>query len=575
MQNQKAPQLNIAMLGRPVITGEDGRPRPVAGHQPWAILGRLLLSERPLARRTIASEMFPDVDDPLGALRWCLAALRRATGPDTLRGDPIDLNFPADTHVDVWKLDDQDVAPPDTLEFLHGIEPSASSEFSTWLLIERERLASRVQQKLRRSVMASLSRQDFDGAIRMAEHLISARPLDESGHVLLVKSLAMSGMIATAIAHVEATERKFLLELGEPPTAALRNAARKTVADAPEGVSRGAVIDSLIKSGLAAVAAGAAGAGLDCLRRAVADAERLEDRYQTSRALQELGSALVHAVRGYDDEGAIFLRQAFDVAAEIGASDIAANALRELGYVEALAGRRPSAAQYLDEAMIYAQSDDDALAGICGVAGFNFVDWGKHQEGLSQFEHSLALSRKTGNRRRQVWSLGIGAWGQLRSGDHATAEEWSRSAITMCEELNWLAFLPWPQALLAEVNLDGHKASNSLEGSLEQTLAVSRQIGDPCWEAATARVLSLMHARAGDHERAERWTRYAQQSCCSVTDLYAGLLVEIISDKVKFFASSGQTERAQEAARELLALAAQTHADQQLQFAVSVVNKPC
>ena len=48
--------------------------------------------ERPVARAQLAELIFGDADDPLGALRWTLAQLRRALGaPDTLRGDPLEL----------------------------------------------------------------------------------------------------------------------------------------------------------------------------------------------------------------------------------------------------------------------------------------------------------------------------------------------------------------------------------------------------------------------------------------------------------------------------------------------------
>jgi len=96
------------------------------------------------------------------------------------------------------------------------------------------------------------------------------------------------------------------------------------------------------------------------------------------------------------------LRRAARIAAEIGSSQIAAMAFRELGYVEALAGRRPSSAKYLREAQTFSQNDEDSLSGIHAVTGFNLVDWGQHQAGLSHFEHALAYARNSGNRRREI-----------------------------------------------------------------------------------------------------------------------------------------------------------------------------
>src|SRR5205085_9115644 len=128
-------------------------------------------------------------------------------------------------------------------------------------------------------------------------------PFNESAHVLLVKSLALSGRYDAALEHVGATEAVFLAELGERPSAALRSAARRTISSAPGGISPEAFINSLLQSGLAALSAGAADAGIDCLRRAVGDAEKIKDGHLLARATFELGTALVHSVRGYDDEG--------------------------------------------------------------------------------------------------------------------------------------------------------------------------------------------------------------------------------------------------------------------------------
>ena len=43
-----------------------------------ALLARVALAERPVGRRELAGQLFGEADDPLGALRWCLADLRRA-----------------------------------------------------------------------------------------------------------------------------------------------------------------------------------------------------------------------------------------------------------------------------------------------------------------------------------------------------------------------------------------------------------------------------------------------------------------------------------------------------------------
>lgn len=566
------PGVRLNLIGKPNVTLDDGTVVRVPGHQPWAVLARLVLADRPLARRQIAAELFCDAADPLGALRWCLAALRKALGPQTLRGDPIELNLSPGTLVDVRAIGTAGFELAEPGELLQGVEPAASAEFSTWLLVAREQIAGRLHQHLRRSAVDALARVNPDVAMRHAEQAIRLSPLDESGHILLVKALAMAGKSDTALAHIAATEAQFEAAIGERPTRALRLAARNTVGDAPKGISETAIIDSLIKAGAAAVSAGAVDAGLDCLRQASARAETCGDRHLISRTFHELGTALVHAIRGFDDEGAIMLRQAADTAISIGNSGIAAAALRELGYVEALAGRRPAAAEHLNDALDHADNDDEALAGIHATMGFNLVDWGQHHLGLSHFERALVHARACGNQRREIWALGIGGWGQLRAGRAEVAEEWLTRCIRMCEDVRWVAFQPWPQAVLIETRLRQGRVENTADATLDAALALSAQLGDPCWEAANARTRALLHEDRGELDVASDWLVHARARICSVTDFYAALLVEILADQVRLHRKRRQPEEASRTARELVSLAARTHADAYLESAMTVLN---
>ena len=95
----------IRLLGKPQIE-RDGAPiSPPRGRKAWALLAYLLLSERPPTRNRLASLLFGEADDPLGALRWSLAELRRALDdPDALTGDPVSLGLPAGSAVDVVDL---------------------------------------------------------------------------------------------------------------------------------------------------------------------------------------------------------------------------------------------------------------------------------------------------------------------------------------------------------------------------------------------------------------------------------------------------------------------------------------
>ncbi|MEA2303620.1 MAG: hypothetical protein QOH43_900, partial [Solirubrobacteraceae bacterium] len=65
--------LAIRLLGKPQIE-RDGVPvQPPRGRKTWALLAYLVLCERPPPRSRVASLLFSEADDPLGALRWSLA----------------------------------------------------------------------------------------------------------------------------------------------------------------------------------------------------------------------------------------------------------------------------------------------------------------------------------------------------------------------------------------------------------------------------------------------------------------------------------------------------------------------
>lgn len=551
----------IRLLGEPAILDAAGVSQPVRGHQVWALLARVLLTSTPLDRRALAAELFPETADPLGALRWCLASVRKALDcSDCLTGDPIEAKLPDDIAVDVLRLDRDVFDVEAAADLLDGIEPRCSHAFATWLLIERARVAGIVDARIRKDVIRALAVGDHDRAVRRALAGVRRNPYDEGCHILLVKALAQSGQPEAALRHVETTEAAFLRELGERPSPALRSAARRTVASPPGGIAPGAFAASLIESGLAALAAGAADAGIDCLRRAAGEAETLKDAQLFARATLELGTSLVHARRGYDEEGAILLRQCIERARQAGCAGIAAAALRELGYVDALAGRRPAAAASLAEAAGLAE-DRDSLAGIHAVAGFNLVDWGRVGEGLEQYGAALEHARAAGNRRRETWALGLGAWGLLAAGRLDEADAWLGDCLTLIEAQRWMAFRPWPVALLGESRLRRGRPPEALRPPLEEAFALSCQLGDPCWEAAVARTLALTYAAADDLDRAAEWLGEARRRCVRHTDGYAALQVEILANQVEVARRQGHAAVADALARDWVALAARTHMD--------------
>ena len=396
---------------------------------------------------------------------------------------------------------------------------------------------------------------------------------NEGAHVLLVKCLVTAGRHAAALTHVEDTEALFRTELGADPTPALRDATRRHLIDAPHGVSTRAVAASLLESGRAAISAGAVDAGLECLRRAGSEAERSGDDQLLASCLFELGTALVHSVRSHDDEGAVLLQRSADLAEHVGDDRVGACARRELGYLDALAGRRPAAAAHLDHARQLAGADTDLLAGVCAVNAFNLTDWGRLDAGIDEYRHAVDLARTSANQRREAWTLGLGGWAFLLAGDTDAADAWIRHCLKLISDIRWVAFRPWPQAMEAEIQLVRNAAPSDLRGTLEESFALSCRLADPCWEGATARGIALTHAADGDLERALEWIGQAQTRCLRETDTFVAMHAAILATDSEISTTAGLLDRAQASARSLIALAAKTHMDAHLDHGLRLLGQ--
>ena len=565
--------MDIRLIGKPAILADDGELRPVRGHQSWALLARVLLAERPLSRRQLSAELFPSADDPLGALRWCLAGLRRALGSaDVLVGDPVVAGLPAATSLDVSDVEAGTFDLERAGDLLEGIDPRCSPEMDTWLLVSRQRVAGLLDALVRAEVLGSLSAGATARALPLAELGVRRAVFDEGTHVLLVKSLVAAGRYEAALEHVDETEALFRRELGIEPTAALRSAGRRRLADAPPGVAPRAVAASLLESGRAALAAGTVDAGLECLRRAADGAGKAGDEHLEAVCLFELGAALVHAVRSHDDEGAVLLQHSADLAASHGDHRLAADAHRELGYVDALAGRRPSADIHLQAARQLAGDDDQLLAGIGSVHAFNLADWGRHNEALAEYGAAIERAEAGPNHRRLAWSLGLGSWAQLRVGDLDRAADWVQRSLALVADTRWVSFRPWPLAISAEINLAAGADPLTLRHDLDDAFALSCTLGDPCWEGATARAIGLTHTAVGEHDKALEWIDQSRRRCLRETDTYVAMHAAILDTEATISAAAGQQTRADEAGRALVALATRCHMDDFLARGLQIVN---
>jgi DNA-binding SARP family transcriptional activator len=508
--------VRIRLLGPPAIE-RDGVPAAPRGRKAWALLAYLLLAEHPPSRRHLAELLFGEADDPLGALRWALGA------PELFAGDPVATSLGDDVEIDVHLLTTEPADPERLLdldgELLDGLSVAGSPTFESWLVVERHRLASAVEARLRQVALALVAAGQAGGAVAYASRAVARSPLEEGNHELLVRTLAASGDRAAALRQVAVCEDTLRRELGIEASAALREAA-----DAPAGSPRGrpasgrAAVTSQLDAGRAAIAAGAVQAGIDSLRRACADAAAYPDPALQGRALAALGGALVHGIRGRDEEGAVVLHEALRLATEAGDRHTAVTAYRELGFVEVQAGRRQTADSWLTKAETLAETDVQ-LAAVLGVRGMNASDMGDYAAAFWHLHGSVEQARRGADPRQQAWSLAILARAHLLRDERSQAAAALDNSLDLVRAERWMAFLPWPEALQAELDLRAGRVDAAAD-RLEHAWALACHVGDPCWEGMTARGLGLLSAARGDHAGAMAWLTEARTRCNRTTDRY-------------------------------------------------------
>ncbi|WP_432937589.1 BTAD domain-containing putative transcriptional regulator [Kribbella sp. CA-253562] len=548
----------IRLLGRPSIEYDGVPVRPPRGRKSWALLGYVLLAERPPARKRLAELLFADAEDPLGALRWTLAELRRALGVrEALSGDPVMVSLAGVMAVDVLQV--LNAPDPEQLlavdgELLEGVELESCPDFESWLMVERQRVASAVEARLREAAVGLVAAGRARDAIPFASKAVASNPLEQGNHELLVRSLAVSGDRPAALRQIAVCEDVLRRELGVEASAALRQASAVDREPSLEVVGSRATASSSFEAGRAAVAAGVVESGLECLRRAVSEAARCGDTELQGRALVALGGALVHAIRGRDEEGAITLQEAILVAERAGDRATVVAAYRELGFVEVQAGRRATAESWLAKAAKLAETDEENAA-ILGVRGMNSSDLADYPAALRQLEESVDLAARCGDPRQQAWSLSILGRAHLLRGEYSQARAAIVRSLELVRQQRWVAFMPWPQALQAELDLYAGRVGAAAEG-FEQAWALGCQVNDPCWEGISARGLGLLAAERGDYQGVVHWLDQAVRRASREPDRYQWVHAHVLDTAAATALDHGDLVRARPLAGQLAALAA-------------------
>lgn len=498
----------------------------------WALLALLLLGEGSPTRSHLAELLFADADDPLRALRWSLAEIRRCLGDaGTIDGDPVVLQLSKDVEVDVVTLTQGSWVQAVEIsglgdDLLDGLAVRGAAAFESWLLSERRRLAAASEAILHEAAVGLMAEGALERARGFAVRAAAMSPLDENHQALLIRLYRLVGDDEAAEQQYAAFTDLLDSELGVSPGAAVAAAMRERPA-IREDAATGSSIEAVLEAGSAAIAAGASETGIASLQSAVrlADAGGAQRLRVQSRLL--LAEALIHSLGGLDEQGLAHLHEAARLALEDGDEVTAAQAQAELGYVDFLRARYDRAEFWLTGVLGLSATSTAVRAKAATYLGSVHSDCGNYPEAVSLLGEAVVLSREASDPHHEAFALSMRGRVDLTCGRLDEAAEHLAAAVDLAEREHWLSFLPWPQALQGELQLacgDVERAAVTLD----QAFARACQLGDPCWEGMTARGLALVAEATGDPDRAFSTLRDARVRCNRYADPYVWLDVHIL-----------------------------------------------
>lgn len=550
--------IEIRLLGVPRIEHDGGPVDPPRGNKAWGLLAYLILGDGITSRSRLAELLYPEAADPLAALRWSLTELRRALRmPDAVRGDPLTFPVHADARADVAELIGELEPGAGTEvsegELLEGMTFPSAPEFEVWLAVERAYLGGLHQASLRERALASRAAGELAQATAMARRAVAIDPLDQRCQAVLLRCLGQSDGARAAEAQLDACRTLLRRELGVDPDPELIRAAYGASGPPRDAVGDPGLARDQLDAGRAAIDAGAVEPGVECLRLACSEALAGHDAALQAVCLAELGTALVHALRGRDEEGSAILHEALAAAEQAGERPTAVTAMRELGYVDIQAGRNASAGRWLAQALRQSQGDGERAA-VLSLRGMILSDRAHYDAALQLLEESVECAERSGAAQRAAFSLSLVGRVHLLREDLGAATAALDRSLSIATDEHWQSFLPWPEALAGEVAVR-RGCFEDAEQRLAHSFALSCTLADPCWEGAAARATALLHIGRGDSEAARGWLADARVRVTRVSDPYQwmhGYVLDASADLAVHTGSAG----ARETTRSLLDLAA-------------------
>lgn len=504
--------------------GFNGEERSPRRPKTWALVAYLVLREFPPTRRDLAELFHPEANDPLGSLRWTIADARRLLRDGAaLGGDPVVLELSADTSVDLIDLEEErDISE---VVLLDGIELADARHLQAWLDLERYRLRARVVSLTKERAIAALAAGDAAQSVSLAERLVELEPRDEGHHALLVRGLVAAGDPDMANQRTDIGSRLLRDDFGVKE-ALLIDAARGGGLGVSAPSSPHAV-QTLVDAGRSAMGAGFPDAALWTLADALHQARAGGDKEALMDALLAMAETLIHSVRGLDDMALELLAEAEAVAAVRGDLPRLAAARREFGYVALLAADYDASDRWLDKAAA-ASPDHAELGRIQSYRGLTLHDRGRIEEAIPVLTEAAEFAAAAGDDEQRAFALGMLGRAYLASNDLDQARRTLEESIDAVKTSGWTSFLPFSEAMLAEVLLRMGRTDEAIE-TAEQGFVLACEIGDPCWEGMNERALGLAALEKGDRETAYARLEDAYHRATRVPDTWWWVVAYILA----------------------------------------------
>lgn len=188
------------------------------------------------------------------------------------------------------------------------------------------------------------------------------------------------------------------------------------------------------------------------------------------------------------------------------------------------------------------------------ITGGCQTDTGDYPSALPALRSAVERADRAGTPRPGAVARALLGRFHLLRGETDEARRALQRSLEQAREDGWTAFLPWPESLIAEIDLRAGDVDASA-AAFEHAFALGSQVGDPCWESISARGLGLVAAAQGDAPAAIEWLEEAPGRCRRLPDSWLWIEAYALEALCRVAVATGAPAAAQWIA-ELEALAA-------------------